>query len=108
MVLKNGKAIVNGKEYAVDVTDGLPAAAAPAAAASAAGAGGETIAAPVPGIVLRLSVANGAAVQADDELLVIEAMKMEIPIKASVGGTVTLHVSPADRVNTGDTLASVS
>ncbi|MGI6099015.1 MAG: biotin attachment protein [Lentisphaerae bacterium] len=108
VVLKNGKAIVNGKEYAVDVTDGLPAAAAPAAAASAAGAGGETIAAPVPGIVLRLSVANGAAVQADDELLVIEAMKMEIPIKASVGGTVTLHVSPADRVNTGDTLASVS
>ena len=115
VVLKEGKALVDGREYAVSVADGLPAAAtsapapAPAAAPAArpSGGAGETLTAPVPGIVLRLSAAGGAAVKSGDELLVLEAMKMEIPVKATADGTVTLHVAAGDRVNTGDTLAAI-
>ena len=82
---------------------------APAAATATrpSGGAGEALTAPVPGIVLRLSVAGGAAVKAGDELLVLEAMKMEIPVKATADGTVTLHVAAGDRVNTGDTLAAI-
>ena len=115
VILKEGKALVDGREYAVSVADGLPAAAtsapapAPAAAPAArpSGGAGETIAAPVPGIVLRLFAAGGAAVKSGDELLVLEAMKMEIPVKATADGTVTLHVAAGDRVNTGDALAAI-
>ena len=111
VVLKEGKALVDGREYAVSVADGLPAAAPAAAAAraprAAAAGAGAPLAAPVPGIVLRLSAASGSAVKAGDELLVLEAMKMEIPVKATSGGTVTLHVASGDRVNTGDALATI-
>ena len=70
-------------------------------------AAAQPIPAPVPGIVLRLTAASGTAVKAGEELLVLEAMKMEIPVKAAGDGTVTIHVAAGDRVNTGDVLASV-
>ncbi len=107
--LTDGRAMVDGKEYAVTVADGLAAAApAPAAAAASKPAGAAaSITAPVPGIILRVTASNGAAVNAGDELLVMEAMKMEIPIKATGAGTVAIHVAAGDRVNTGDVLASV-
>ena len=111
VVLKEGKALVDGREYAVSVADGLPAAAPAAHVAAAPAAqssgGGETLTAPVPGIVLRLTAASGSAVKAGDEVLVLEAMKMEIPVKAGAGGTLALNVASGDRVNTGDTLATI-
>jgi pyruvate carboxylase subunit B len=117
--LTDGKATVDGKEYAVSVADGLvaaapapvaapaPAAAPAAPAAAAPKSAGGAIASPVPGIILRVTASNGAAVKAGDEILVMEAMKMEIPIKATGAGTVAIHVAAGDRVNTGDVLASV-
>ena len=111
VVLKEGKALVDGREYTVSVADGLPAAASAAHVAAAPAAqssgGGETLTAPVPGIVLRLTAASGSAVKAGDEVLVLEAMKMEIPVKAGAGGTLALNVASGDRVNTGDTLATI-
>jgi len=100
--LKDGKAIVNGKEYAVSVTEGL----AKTAAAPAAASGKETeVKAMVPGAVLRVSVSEGAAVSEGDELLVMDVMKMETPIKAPCAGTVkAIQVAQSDKVNTGDVL----
>ena len=43
----------------------------------------------VSGSVWKVEVAVGQAVQAGDTLLIVESMKMEIPVEAPVGGTVT-------------------
>lgn len=52
---------------------------------------------PAVGKVLRLSVEQGAQVARGDELMVIESMKVEIPIKAPAAGRVA-----AFRVKAGD------
>lgn len=68
---------------------------------------GATIA-PMPGTVVRVSVAQGDVVEAGAELLVLEAMKMEHRVLATNAGTVTeLLVEQAQQVNAGDVLAVV-
>ncbi len=112
--LRDGKALVNGREYAIAVADGIQAstpatAAAPAPAAAAAPTASTTavdIKAPVPGVILRVTASVGDQLRAGDEILVMEAMKMEMPIKALVAGSVTrIEVSASQKVNTGDVLA---
>ena len=103
--LKDGKAIVNGTAYDYSVADGITAAPAAAAAGAATG---EAITAPLPGLVLRITAPAGTAVKKDDEILVIEAMKMEMPIKAPKDGVVaSIAVSNGDKFNAGDTLATM-
>lgn len=46
------------------------------------------ITAPMGGKVLDIKVKPGDAVNADDEVLVLEAMKMELPVVSSESGTV--------------------
>jgi acetyl-CoA carboxylase biotin carboxyl carrier protein len=43
---------------------------------------------PMNGKVIAVNVEVGQSVEEDDELVVIEAMKMELPIVATSGGTV--------------------
>lgn len=43
----------------------------------------------VPGTVMRIEVAAGATVAAGDTLMILESMKMEIPVDAPVAGTVS-------------------
>lgn len=85
-----------------------PVAAAPAAApvaAPVAVAAGETIAAPMPGTILRVSVSQGQNVKAGDILCVLEAMKMENEITAPRDGVVAQVVTAkGSSVNTGDVL----
>ena len=83
------------------------APAEPSAATSEAPADGEEVKAPVPGTVLRLSVANGQKVSAGDEILVMDVMKMETPVTAPNDGTVTVLVAATDKVATGDILATI-
>ena len=50
----------------------------------------------------------GQTVEADDELVILESMKMEIPVTAPIAGTVTaLHVAPDDKVSEGDIIATI-
>jgi len=50
----------------------------------------------------------GAAVQEGDELMILESMKMEIPVTAPMAGVVTeLRVAPDDQVQEGDVLAVI-
>lgn len=44
---------------------------------------------PMPGTILKILVKVGDTVRADDEIALLEAMKMEVPICAPVGGRVT-------------------
>ena len=85
---------VDGKTFKVNVATGAAAAAPKAAAGS-----GNTyeVKSPLPGTVVRMSVQPGDEVAAGDELLVIEAMKMETPVKAEKAGTVVeFLVEPKD------------
>ena len=63
---------------------------------------------PAVGKVLRMSVALGARVERGDELMVIESMKVEIPIKANASGHVReLHVKSGDHVQRNRVLARI-
>ena len=48
-----------------------------------------TLAAPMPATVVRMEVAPGDVVKRGDTLIVLEAMKMELPVRAPADGTVT-------------------
>jgi acetyl-CoA carboxylase biotin carboxyl carrier protein len=55
--------------------------------------------APMEGKIVRIAVKVGEAVEEDDELVVLEAMKMENPICATAGGTVKeIKVKEGDKV----------
>ena len=69
---------------------------------------GTQVTAPVPGMVLRISVQNGQEVSKDDEILVMDVMKMETPVTAPCAGKVSLLVAQTDKVATGDVLAVVA
>lgn len=101
--LADGAATVNGKKYTVAIEDGIKAAPAAAAGSGA----GEAVKAQVPGLVLRITADTGTSVKKGDEILVMEAMKMEMPIAAPCDGVVTIVASQGDKVNTGDTLATI-
>ena len=61
-----------------------------------------------PGKVIELRVQVGDAVCAGDMLLVLEAMKMEHPMRASHDGVVTeVHVAQGDQVEAGTLLLVV-
>jgi len=62
---------------------------AAAARRTRAGAQGpQSLAAPMPATVLKVLVGVGAAVRSGDTLLILEAMKMELPLKAAGDGVV--------------------
>jgi biotin carboxyl carrier protein len=55
--------------------------------------------APMPATVVAVKVGPGDAVRAGDTLIVLEAMKMELPVRAPGDGTVkTVHCRPGDLV----------
>lgn len=81
-----------------------PAAAAPAPAASA---GGKAVKAPVAGTLLKYAVAEGASVQADTTVIIIESMKMELEIKAGAAGKVHFTVPTGTQVSNGQTVAEI-
>ena len=129
------KVTLNGKTYEVEVEHGkavlldeyealapapaaaaapaAPAAAAPAAAPAPAApvdlAAGETVAAPMPGNILRVDVKQGDKVTAGQILVILEAMKMENEIVAPKDGTVAQVVtSKGAVVDTGAPLVVIA
>jgi glutaconyl-CoA decarboxylase len=85
-----------------------PAPTPAPASAPAPVPGGNTVASPLPGTVLRVNVAVGQTVKAGDVLLVLEAMKMENDITAPAEGVVSaIHVANGATVQTGDALISL-
>jgi biotin carboxyl carrier protein len=58
--------------------------------------------------VWKVVVAQGDSVTDGDTLVILESMKMEIPVLAEGDGTVsTLHVSEGDVVQEGDVIAVI-
>lgn len=60
---------------------------------------------PMAGSIKEMLVTIGDVVTVEQELLVIESMKMEIPLESQAAGTVSeLLVHPADRISEGQVL----
>ena len=125
--MKNYPITVNGSVYDVVVeegqTSGAPVAAAPAApravpkaapapaAAPAAGgaAGSVKIEAGAAGKVFKIEANVGQAVKKGDSVVIVEAMKMEIPVVAPQDGTVaSINVAVGDAVEAGALLATLN
>lgn len=63
------------------------------------------IAAHITGTIWQINVAVGDPVAEGDEVIVLESMKMEMPLEAEVSGTVDkVTCAEGDRVSEGDTL----
>ena len=122
--MKNYTITVNGNVYNVTVeegqTSGAPAAApvaapkaapaaAPKAAAPAASAGSVKVTAGAAGKVFKVEASVGQAVKAGDPVIILEAMKMEIPVVAPQDGTVaSIDVAAGAAVESGDVLATLN
>ncbi|MGB0099405.1 MAG: biotin/lipoyl-binding carrier protein [Nocardioides sp.] len=58
--------------------------------------------------VMSIAVAPGEAVAAGDTVVLLESMKMEIPVLIDVPGTVrAVKVAPGDVVQEGDVLVEI-
>ena len=125
--MKNYTITVNGNVYDVTVEENAagaapaaPRAAAPAAApkaapaapkaaAPAAGAGSIQVKAGAAGKVFKLEASVGQSVKKGDAVVIIEAMKMEIPVVAPEDGTVaSIDVAVGDAVESGAILATLN
>ena len=124
--MKNYTSTVNGNVYDGVVeegaTTGAPvesptaapkaapkAAPAPVAAAPAGGAGSVKIEAGAAGKVFKVEGKVGQAVKAGDAVIILEAMKMEIPVVAPQDGTIaSIDVAVGDPVEAGATLATLN
>lgn len=64
---------------------------------------------PVVGTVWKIEVAVGDTVAEDDQIMILESMKMEIPIEAEASGTITeIHVEEGAVLAEGDPLATIT
>jgi biotin carboxyl carrier protein len=108
----DGDAFTVGVEPVVEAMEptiadvSAPAPAAPAAPTAAPETpSGKTVTAPLPGVIKSIAVRPGQQVKFDDELLIIEAMKMDNTIRAQREGTVgAVHVTEGRQVAYGDPL----
>lgn len=131
---KNAQVTVNGAAYSVEIEKGVDEAprsldsarddkpvistkdevrvekstAAPAPAAKPAGPGTK-VESPLPGVIIEISVKEGQAVKQGQKVAVLEAMKMENEIAATVDGTVTaIHVNKGDSVLEGAPIVTIA
>ena len=62
---------------------------------------------PLNGKILEINASVGDAITEDDELFIIEAMKMENPINGIDGTVKEIKVNVGDSVQKGDVLAVI-
>ncbi|MDI6022568.1 acetyl/propionyl/methylcrotonyl-CoA carboxylase subunit alpha [Leucobacter sp. UT-8R-CII-1-4] len=72
-----------------------------------AAAGGPQLESPMPGTVVLVHASDGTQVEVGDPVIVVEAMKMEHVLRATVAGTVALRAGVGDQVSRGQTLAVI-
>lgn len=123
--MKNYTITVNGNVYDVTVEENTSGAAAPRAAAPAAkapaaapkaapkaapaGAGSIQVKAGAAGKVFKIEASVGQSVKKGDAVVIIEAMKMEIPVVAPEDGTVaSIDVAVGDAIEGGAVLATLN
>lgn len=69
----------------------------------------EEVKSPMAGTIFELLVEQGDDVDEGDELVILESMKMEIPVEAPVAGSVAeVHIAQGDQVQEGDLLVTLN
>lgn len=81
--------------------------AQPAKAAPAAVTNGTKVDAPMPGLIKKLSLSEGAQVKKGDVILILEAMKMDNDITAPCDGVISYKTTAGSNVDTGAVLAII-
>jgi 3-methylcrotonyl-CoA carboxylase alpha subunit len=75
---------------------------------SARGEAAEALTAPMPATVIKVLVEPGSIVKKGDTVLVLEAMKMELPVRATSDGTVTaVHCTQGEMVQPDTPLVEI-
>ena len=112
------KVKVNGKVYEVEleevkavdgkvVTESKPIQTAPASAVPLS-SNGETVDAPMPGVIVDIKVKVGDTVKEGDLVAVLEAMKMETEIFSTKSGVVSaINVTKGTQVELGDVIVTL-
>ncbi len=105
------KPVIEPPSASPSVHRNLPATPAPespkkpAAPKPPAAGGGKIIASPLAGNIFKVEVKPGQAVKANDVLIVLEAMKMETPVKSPGDAVIkSVLVSEGNAVAAGETL----
>ncbi|HEU4631630.1 MAG TPA: biotin/lipoyl-containing protein [Gemmatimonadaceae bacterium] len=99
---------VDGRRYEAEALDERTRAIRDMTAQSAAASGPAPLVAPMPGLVVRVHVAEGDAVQAGQGLVVMEAMKMENELRAPAAGRVArVLAAPGTAVEKGAVLVEI-
>ena len=96
---------VDGYRFDGEALDERTRAIRDITAESSKSTGPASLVAPMPGLIVRVNVSPGDAVQAGQGLVVMEAMKMENELRAPAAGTVkTVMVEPGKAVEKGTVL----
>ncbi len=99
---------INDKPFTVKITDPLEQLIEKMGLSARPHHQSGEVFAPMPGLVLKIEVAEGQTVQKDQTLLILEAMKMENIIKAEgEGQIVQIAVEEGQAVNKGDLLLRI-
>jgi acetyl-CoA/propionyl-CoA carboxylase, biotin carboxylase, biotin carboxyl carrier protein len=111
---------VGGRRLEVSLPGGLAAGGGAATGAPAkprkrgggsggSGASGDSLTSPMQGTIVKVAVEDGATVEAGDLVVVLEAMKMEQPITAHKGGTVSgLSAEVGAAVTSGAVICTIA
>jgi pyruvate carboxylase subunit B len=110
----NYTVVVDGQKFNVSVAEGnadiqvTPASSESTAPAAASSGEGMDVPAAVNGNVWKVLVKVGDKVEKDQQIMILEAMKMEIDINAPTSGTITsIAVNANEAVDEGQVLATI-
>jgi biotin carboxyl carrier protein len=96
---------MGGRQYSIARASGAPKRKSTVGGALK---GEEIVAAPMPGVIVKVAVTEGEAVKADAVLVVVESMKMENNIRTQGEARVKrVHVKAGDSVNFGSPLVEL-
>jgi pyruvate carboxylase subunit B len=99
---------IDGYRFEAEALDERTRAIRDVSAASAGPVGPAPVRAPMPGLIVRVSVKVGDTVQAGQGIVVMEAMKMENELRATAAGTVkSVEVAPGTAVEKGALLVAL-
>ena len=103
------EAWVAGARARIEVLTEQEARLAAALGKSASGSGSGSLAAPMPGRVVKVLVREGEAIELGAPAIIVEAMKMENELHAPIGGVVrSVAVREGDTVEAGQILCEIA